>query len=119
MKGWNDRVGEESLSLGLTAEQIKDLIPKVKKCEQVLKAGSNQVEIAEQLDHDIVKEHVHRLREQVFHLDRLYCSARFCEWSTTEFVLLIFGGSPPHKIRHSKKTKFPQPNQTLSHSKQN
>ena len=103
IKGLKDRVGEESLSLGLTSEQIKALAPKVKKCEQVLKMGTNQVEIAEQLDHDIVKEHVHRLRDQLFHLDRLHSSARFCEWSATEVVFLIFGGSP-NKIRHSPKS---------------
>ena len=82
--GLKDRAGEESLCLGLTSEQIKALVHKVKKCEQVLKMGTNQVEIAEQLDHDIVKEHVHRLRDQLFHLDRLHPSARLCEWSTTE-----------------------------------
>ena len=100
IKGLKNRVGEESLSPGLTAEQIKALTPKVKKCEQVLKMGTNQVEIAEQLDHDIVKEHVHRLRDQLFHLDRLHSSARFCEWSTTEIVFFDLW-------------RFPQQNQTF------
>ena len=74
-KGLKDS-GRWGLSLGLTDEMIKVLLPKLKKTEQTLKGGTNQIEMAELLEHDIVKEHAERLREQLFQLDKLHSAAR-------------------------------------------
>ena len=67
-------------------------MPRVKRTEAILKGGTNQLEIAEEWNQDIIVEHGEKLRDLLIQLDR-QCAAARLTWELTITFRNLFGSS--------------------------